>query len=118
MAGILRVEVSGATKEELKKQLEDVIRELDKVNFQPGRQVSFGPQAWKTVNMPVGQQAWKTVDMPVGPQAWKTVNMPMASQAWKVVAAPAHPWKLTQSQWDPGKSVPGGQRAWKVYYET
>ncbi len=30
MAGTLKIELSGATKEELKRQLEDVIRELDK----------------------------------------------------------------------------------------
>jgi hypothetical protein len=69
MAGTLKIEVSGATKEELKKQLEDVIRELDKINFRPGNRVTLGsPQAWKTVASPQGlfgvQQAWKTVGSP------------------------------------------------------
>jgi hypothetical protein len=96
MAGTLKIEVSGATKEELKRQLEDVIRELDKINFRPGNRVTLGsPQAWKTVG---GPQAWKTVASPQGlfgvQQAWKTVGSPQAA-------------KFT-----------GGLRAWTVTYET
>jgi hypothetical protein len=98
MAGTLKIELSGATKEELKRQLEDVIRELDKINFRPGNRFTLGnPQAWKVVGSP---QAWKVVG---GPQAWKVVGRPQA--------------------WDPGKVVEypqavGNLRTWKMTYET
>ncbi len=82
MAGTLKVELSGATKEELKRQLEAVIRELDKINFRPGNRINLsGPQAWK----PAGNlQAWK----PAGNlQAWKPAGNPQAGgnlREWKI----------------------------------
>jgi hypothetical protein len=95
MAGTLKIELSGATKEELKRQLEDVIRELDKINFRPGNRMTLGnPQAWKVVGAP---QAWKVVG---SPQAWKVVGAP---QAWKVVENPL---------------AVSNPRAWKMTYET
>ena len=97
MAGTLKIEVSGETKEELRRQLEDVIRELDKINFRPGTRINLsGPQAWKTV---AGPQAWKTV---AGPQAWKT-------------APGLHP-SLAIGKIAPNN--PGSVRAWTVTYET
>ena len=76
MAGTLKIEVSGATKEELKRQLEDVIRELDKINFRPGNRINLGgPQAWKVVGSP---QAWKVVE---NPQAAKIAG---GLRAWTV----------------------------------
>jgi hypothetical protein len=106
MAGTLKIEVSGETKEELRRQLEDVIRELDKINFRPGTRINLsGPQAWKTV---AGPQAWKTV---ASPQAWKTVAGP---QAWKT-AAGLHP-SLAIGKIAPNN--PGSVRAWTVTYET
>jgi hypothetical protein len=106
MAGTLKIEVSGETKEELRRQLEDVIRELDKINFRPGNRITLGnPQAWKPAASP---QAWKTV---VAPQAWKTVASP---QAWKTVAS-------QQPSSFIGKAAPkiaGNLRAWTVTYET
>ena len=107
MAGTLKIELSGATKEELKRQLEGVMRELDKINFRPGNRITLGnPQAWKVVGSP---QAWKVGG---SPQAWKMAGSP---QAWKVVGRP--------QAWDPGKVVEnpqavGNLRTWKMTYET
>ena len=103
MTGILRVEVSGATKEELKKQLEEVIQELDKLNLQPRKQFSMGPQRWK---MPSHVA-----------QAWKVA--PAASAAWKVGPSqydPTNP-KAGTVAFDPQKRALGGP-TWKMTYET
>ena len=98
MAGTLKIEVSGATKEELRRQLEDVIRELDKINFRPGNRINLsGPQAWKVAASP---QAWKVA---ASPQAWKVVASP---QAWKVAENPQ------------AAKIAGNLRAWTVTYET
>jgi hypothetical protein len=84
----LKIEVSGATKEELRRQLEDVIRELDKINFGPGNRITLSnPQAWKTVT---------------SPQAFKTL-------------ARLHPsWNIGKT----APNIPGSLRAWTVTYET
>ncbi len=67
MAGTLKIELSGATREELRRQLEDVIRELDKINFRPGNRITLGnPQAWKVVGRP---QAWDPGKVVENPQA-------------------------------------------------
>jgi hypothetical protein len=95
MAGTLKIEISGATKEELKRQLEEVIRELEKINFRPGNRITLGsPHAWKVAGAP---QAWK-----IGTAAWKVAGAP---QAWKIGTA-SQPFNLSNPQ------------AWKVTYET
>jgi hypothetical protein len=102
MAGTLKIEVSGATKEELKRQLEDVIRELDKINFRPGNRVTLGnPQLWKQAGNP--QQLWK---QSAGLQ-----------QLWKQSAGLHPSWAM--EKWNPQTSkATGSLRAWTVTYET
>jgi hypothetical protein len=97
MAGTLKIEVSGETKEELRRQLEDVIRELDKINFRPGNRITLGnPQAWKPA---ASLQAWKPA---ASPQAWKPG--PGLHPSWAIgKIAPNNPASL---------------RAWTVTYET
>jgi hypothetical protein len=86
MGGTLKVELSGQTKEELKRQLEEVIRELDKISFRPGFRFNLsGPQAWKVAGAP---QAWKVV---AGPQAWKVVE----SQQLPKLARNPRSWMVT-----------------------
>jgi hypothetical protein len=97
MAGTLKIEVSGATKEELRRQLEDVIRELDKINFRPGNRITLGnPQAWKPA---ASLQAWKPA---ASLQAWKPGPGLHPSGAFQKIAP----------------NNPGSLRTWTVTYET
>lgn len=96
MAGTLKIEISGATKEELKRQLEEVIRELERINFRPGNRITLGnPHAWKVAGAPQASRIGTA-------QAWKVAGAP---QAWKVVGTPQS-FNLSNPQ------------AWKVTYET
>jgi hypothetical protein len=49
MAGTMKVEVQGKDAQEIKKHLEDIIKEIDKANLQPGqKKVDMGTTAaWK-----------------------------------------------------------------------
>jgi hypothetical protein len=97
--GTLKIEITGETHEELRKQLQAVMVELGRINHQPGLKFNLGgTHAWKVVGT---QAAWKVVGFQA---AWKVVGM---QAAWKTVESP-----------QAGKVNLVNPRAWGVTYET
>jgi hypothetical protein len=86
--GTLKVEVSGSTHAELRKQLQEVIWELNRINFTPGMRLNLGTrQSWKCFETPQGRMVLG------GPQTWKCAGV--ENPATKVNLNSQQFWKVT-----------------------